>query len=108
MIGLGKYPSSEVHPDDPINRIPTIQTEFRQRVKNDPFQPILNGYPKTFFLEVRYEIVTGINSTFGLIIVWKKKNGDLAFYFPCRMYTRSSGINIGRTELLYSKSGFKN
>lgn len=106
LIDLEKIPSSEVHPDDPINEIPTIQTEFRQRIKNGPFQPILNSYPKTAFSGT----LRHFQSHWFKQFPWLEYSqiGDLAYCFPCRMFTHSSGINIGQAELTYSKSGFKN
>lgn len=70
---MEKYLFFEVYPDDPMNKIPTIQTEFIQRVKNDPFHPLLSSYPKTVFSNtLQYFKVIGINSSLGLNIVKKE------------------------------------
>ncbi|KAF0703978.1 zinc finger MYM-type protein 1-like, partial [Aphis craccivora] len=106
MLYLEKYPSSEIHPDDPVNEIPTIQTEFRQRVKNGPFQPILKSYPNTAFSGTLRHFQSHWYKQFPWLEYSQIR--DLAYFFPCRMFTHSSGINIGQTELTYSKSGFKN
>jgi len=106
VFDLEKYPSLEIHPDDPVNEIPTIQTEFRQRVKNGPSQPILKIYPKTKFSGTLRHFQSHWYKQFPWLEY--SRIGDLAYCLPCRKFTHSSGINIGQTELIYSKSGFKN
>lgn len=91
----------DIHPEDPKNQI-----EFRQRLLKGPFQPVLDIFPRTIFSGVKRSFQKSWYQQF----IWLEYSPkyDLAFCFPCRMFSGSTGLNIGQSELVYSKIGFKN
>ncbi|XP_050059714.1 zinc finger MYM-type protein 1-like [Aphis gossypii] len=87
----------DIHPEDPKNSIPKNQIEFRQRLLKGPFQPVLDIFPRTSFSGVKRSFQKSWYQQFTWLEYSPKD--DLAFCFPCRMFSGSTGLNIGQSEL---------
>ena len=105
-IGYGKY--DYLHPDDPKTSIPKNQIEFKQRVLKGPYQPVLKMFPRTTFGNVNK--LRSFQLSWYKLFPWLEYSpkADLAFCFPCRMFSGATGLNTGQTEIIYSKTGFRN
>lgn len=63
-------------------------------------------FPRTMFSGVKRSFQKSWYKQFTWLEYSPKE--DLAFCFPCRMFSGSTGLNVGQSELTYSKIGFKN
>ncbi|XP_022170405.1 zinc finger MYM-type protein 1-like, partial [Myzus persicae] len=101
-----KSVSSDIHPLDPKVEVPKNQIEFKQRILKGPFQPILDIYPRTLFSGT----LRSFQKSWYQQFTWLEYSPeeDLAFCFPCRMFIGSIVLNVGQSELVYSKLGYKN
>ncbi|XP_060846280.1 zinc finger MYM-type protein 1-like [Rhopalosiphum padi] len=102
-----KY-DSNLHPDDPKISIPKNQIEFKQRVLKGPYQPVLKIFPRTTFGNANKQ--RSFQHSWYNLFPWLEYSpkADLAFCFPCRMFNGATGLNAGQSEIVYSKTGFKN
>lgn len=91
------------HINDPTIKLPFNRLEFKQRIDQGPYRPILQLYPRTLqagnqrsFQKSWYELYSWLEySTIA----------DAAFCFSCRCFNGNEK-NIGQTEKAFTKIGF--
>jgi len=93
---------SDIHPLDPKNQI-----EFKKT-----FKRTISTY--TGYFPKNHAMFSGALRSFQMSwyqqFTWFEYSPkeDLAFCFPSRMFSGSTGLNVGQSEKVYSKIGYKN
>lgn len=91
---------------DPKIEVPKNQIKFKQRILKGPFQPILHIFLRTLFSGS----LRSFQKSWYQQFTWLEYSAeeDLVFCLTCRMFIGSTGLNVGQSELVYSKLGYKN
>jgi len=86
----------------------TLKQVFKQRVLKGPYQPVLKIFPRTTFGNTNKQ--RSFQHSWYNLFPWLEYSpkANLAFCFPCRMFNGTTGLNAGQSEIVYSKTGFKN
>ncbi|XP_026819135.1 zinc finger MYM-type protein 1-like [Rhopalosiphum maidis] len=93
-------------PDDPVNPIPSLQLERKERILKGAFQPKLKMYPRTQFGNRARSFQSSWYDDFSWLEYSVKL--DRAFCFVCRMFNTAPGLNAGQVDFAFSQKGFKN
>ncbi|XP_026821225.1 uncharacterized protein LOC113559674 [Rhopalosiphum maidis] len=93
-------------PDDPVNPIPSLQLERKERILKGAFQPKLKMYPRTQFGNRARSFQSSWYDDFSWLEYSVKL--DRAFCFVCRMFNTAPVLNSGQVDFAFSQKGFKN
>lgn len=105
-LGIVGKEDIDIHPDDPTNQVPKNKAEFKQRVLNEPYQPVNINFPRSTFGNWS----RNFQKSWYQLYPWSEYSPktDAAYCFSCQMFNDSIGLNSGQSEIVFSKSGFKN
>ncbi|KAL4113589.1 hypothetical protein QTP88_017193 [Uroleucon formosanum] len=92
-----------VHNNDPINQLPVNRLELRDRIRANPYRPIMESYPKT----MQGASERSFQKSWFEKYVWLEysPSKDLAFCFPCRIF-KGNNLNSSQLDDAFSKTGF--
>lgn len=99
---VGKEDTNDIHPDDPTNPVPKIQSEFKHRVIKGPYQPEFTSYPRSVFGNRHRSFQKSWHMVYFWLEYSPKK--DAAYCLPCRMFCGSVGLNVGQFEVVFFKN----